>query len=356
MHDSNWMFPAATLGPAALILVACFLGGGWIVAAFLAMSVLAYGLDRLVVRLPGGAGSDFPAPDALCLALAAAQLALLAAGVAALAGSALNPAEKVGLFLALGLWLGQVGNANAHELIHRRKRWISRLGAALFASVLFGHHASAHPKVHHRFVATPDDPNTARLGEGFGAFLPRAWIGSFRAGWYAEMALLRHRHGTLGAVVRHPYLPILAVSATVLTLAYSAFGPAGVAAHLGLSLHAQLQILLSDYVQHYGLSRRRGAAGRYEPVGPQHSWNAPHPWTGRMMLHGTRHSDHHMHPARSFDELVLPDGKTAPRLPAALPVMAMAALVPPLWRRMMDERARRWSRVRKTTADPAHAA
>ena len=64
-----------------------------------------------------------------------------------------------------------------------------------------------------------------------------------------------------------------------------------------LGLHAQVQILLSDYVQHYGL-RRAEVQGRPVPVAAGHSWNAPHWFSSAFMLNAPRHSDHHAHPAR----------------------------------------------------------
>jgi len=99
---------------------------------------------------------------------------------------------------------------------------------------------------------------------------------------------------------------------------------------------------MSDYVQHYGLRRTVGPDGRPEPVGPRHSWNAPHWFTSALMLNAPRHSDHHAHPSRPYPELTLPAPDTAPTLPHSLPVMACLALWPSQWRRVMDPRARLW--------------
>jgi alkane 1-monooxygenase len=113
---------------------------------------------------------------------------------------------------------------------------------------------------------------------------------------------------------------------------------------LSLCLYAQTQLLLSDYVQHYGL-RRAEVNGRAEPVGPQHSWNAPNPFSSALMLNAPRHSDHHARPARPYPGLEL-NRETMPILPYSLPMMAVIALVPPLWRRVMDKRARSWANTR----------
>ena len=249
--------------------------------------------------------------------------------------------------LALALWLGQVANANAHELIHRPRRVLRRLGVVGFVTLLYGHHASAHPKVHHRFVGTPRDPATARLGESFHRYMVRAWRGGFRKGHAAEQALLRARHGAEWR--RHdPYLWYVGGGLACMALAWGLGGLAGMAWYLVLAGAAQTQILMSDYVQHYGLRRAETAPGTYEPVGPAHSWNAPHVYSGAMMLNAPRHSDHHTHPARPFATLRL--DRNMPLLPYSLPVMASIALYPRLWRRVMDHRARAWSADRHADA------
>jgi alkane 1-monooxygenase len=331
------LFALATLAPVAL-LAAAPLGGVWAVLPLLYLTLFAAALDQFVPLVAPDApeGAEFPAAEALLLAVAGAHFALLPLVVWAVAGESGLAATDRGLILAAaGLWVGQVAVPAAHELIHRPGRWRFRLGAAIYASILFGHHASAHRLVHHVHAASRQDPNTARAGEGYWRFLPRAWAGSFRAGLVAEAA--RRRPGA-----PHPYAGYLAGSALALAVASLAAGGWGVSAWVVLSLHAQSQLLLSDYVQHYGLARRILPDGRLEPVSDRHSWNAPHWFTGAMMLHAPRHSDHHAHPARPYPALRLPPGGAAPVLPWALPVACVIALVPPLWRRAMAPHLARW--------------
>lgn len=116
----------------------------------------------------------------------------------------------------------------------------------------------------------------------------------------------------------------------------------GLGWYLGLCLYAQMQMMLADYVQHYGLERARRADGRYEPVGPRHSWDAPHFLSSLMMVNAPRHSDHHAHPGRAYPALRLERaGKSRPMLPWSLPVMAALAMWPRIWRRVMDRRVMR---------------
>lgn len=333
-------FAVAALLPLPLVALGVAQGGAWAWAAFLYMGVLTLLLDQLVPLTPGSAeGEDFPAADTLLVAVGLSALGILCLATWAIAGeSRLDGGEKVLLFLAAGFWLGQVAHPAAHELIHHRRRAFFRLGAAVYVALLFGQHASAHRLVHHRAVATRDDPNTAREGEGFYRFALRAWTGSFREGARAETSLRAGRGGL------HPYALYLAGSATALGLATVIAGLPGLLAWTGLALHAQSQILLSDYVQHYGLTRSRGQGGKPEPVGLAHSWNTAHWFSSALLLNAPRHSDHHVNPGRPFPALRLPE--EAPRLPWPLPLACMIALFPRLWRRMMRPHLQR---LRKTS-------
>jgi len=203
--------------------------------------------------------------------------------------------------------------------------------------LLFGHHTSAHRLVHHRHAASADDPNTARSGEGYYAFLLRAWLGSFRLGLAAETALRKR-----SAKGVHPYVVYVGMAGACLALGGLIAGWAGVLAWAALAFHAQSQLMLSDYVQHYGLMRQRRADGRLEPVSARHSWNAPHWFSSSMMLNAPRHSDHHAHPQRPYPALRLPAETDAPRLPWPLPMACMIALCPPLWKRAIRPHLNKW--------------
>ncbi|WP_420325783.1 alkane 1-monooxygenase [Mameliella sp.] len=335
-------FTLATLGMVTLLALALAVGGPFPALALVYITVFTFAMDRVsALAAPDHPGQEFPAGHGLSGLLAIAHFPLLYGGIWALTHSGATTVDKALTYLSLSLFIGQVGNANAHELIHRPSRGLRRLGTAVYASFLFGHHASAHVRVHHVHAATPRDPNTARPGESFYAFAPRAWIGGFRAGFRAESRLRQGRGW-------HPYIGHAGGAIASLIVAALVGGAGGCLALLAIAAYAQAQLLLSDYVQHYGLCRREVAPGKYEPVGPQHSWNAPQSFSSALMLNAPRHSDHHAHPARPYPGLDLDRGRM-PILPHSLPVMAVIALVPPLWRRVMDRRARQWH-----GPEPAH--
>lgn len=331
-------FALATLTPVCLLLLGAVWGGLWVAAALVYMTALVAILDHLIAAEPAPGGAEFPAPPWLSVTLALVHFVLLALGIWALTGgSALGLIEQGTLYVALGLFFGQVSNSNAHELIHTSGRWTRRLGMWVYITLLYGHHTSAHVRVHHVHVGSDADPATARRGESFYRYALRAWIGGFRAGFAAESALTQRG----GARRLHPYVTYLGGAAAVLIAAFAFAGGPGVLALVMLAAYAQVQLLMSDYVQHYGLARKRRDTGKLEPVGPQHSWNAPHVVSSALMLNAPRHSDHHANPARGYGDLRI--SQDMPMLPYALPVMATLALWPARWRRVMDKRAARWS-------------
>ncbi len=335
-----WLFAIVTLTPVPLIAAAVFWGGLWGALALGYLILFTAALDTIVTLVtPATEGDEFPAARGLTSALGIVHFAVLGSTIYGLTSSMLAPAEQIAAFAAAALWLGQVSNANAHELIHRPKRWMHRLGMWVYISVLFGHHTSAHPLVHHVHVGTSQDPSTAQLGESFYRFVPRAWLGSFVRGWEEESRRSR-RIGRAG--LGHPY--VLYISGGIMVMAASVVigGVPGLAIYLGLCLVTQLQLMLSDYVQHYGLSRYVHG-DKLEPIGPRHSWNAPHFASSALTLNATRHSDHHTQPNKPYAALELPNAEEGPMLPYALPVMAVMALNPWKWRRTMDPRARFWA-------------
>lgn len=352
MTDPCMRFALATLSPVPFLVLGAVFGGVFSLIAVVWVLALGFLADAVIARLaalrgrspakPGPCGAADPAAlrraDLLSVGLAGLHFVLLAIALTALSGATgLGFFSWILTFLGFGLWFGQVSNSNAHELIHRSDRRLHLIGMWVFISLLFGHHTSAHRLVHHRFVATPDDPNTAEKGESFYAFAARAWPGAFVAGLEMESALRRGKPAWR-ARLENPYLVYLAGAAGCVVLVGAIFGLDGLVAYLLLAGYAQLQLLLSDYVQHYGLLRRPLPDGGYEPVGPRHSWDAPHPLSALMMLNAPRHADHHAHPSRPYPDLVLSPGSQAPLLPWPLPVMATIALWPKLWRQVMAPR------------------
>jgi alkane 1-monooxygenase len=253
----------------------------------------------------------------------------------------LGTAELLLLFFGMGVIGGTIGINYSHELMHQKsnlERWMADL---LLASVLYSHFRSEHLRVHHLYVGTPRDPVTARYNEGFHRFFARVLRQSLVSSWTAEKAMLARR----GLPVWHrsnPFWRYSALQLGMLTLSWLLAGWVGVGLFLVQAVVAIWQLELVNYIEHYGLTRRHLGDGKYEHVLPRHSWNASPLVSNWLLINLQRHSDHHYKPDRRFPLLQTYGPDDAPQLPHGYPMMTIAAMVPPVWRRVMNPRVRAW--------------
>jgi alkane 1-monooxygenase len=340
MNARPILFFLITLIPAPLLYMAVFHGGYWVPCALIYMTAFALFLDEMFELDFTKSGGSWAARQVLPIILGLTHFILLPLAVYALAVTDFGLMAKTVLFFAFGLFFGMISHANAHELIHRTNRLHFRMGKWIFISMLFGHHTSAHLLVHHPYVATPEDPNSARYNESFYRFIKRACVAEFRAGLQAENTRLQ-KHGQSAVNLRNPYWQYCLGAALAVVIVYIVADIKGVFIYIALSAYAQYQMLIIDYVQHYGLQRKQLANGKYEPVSPRHSWNAPHWFSAFMTLNAPRHSDHHGSPAKPYTDL---DGfkDKAPQLPHSIPYMAAIALWPRKWRAVMNPLVKQW--------------
>lgn len=112
----------------------------------------------------------------------------------------------------------------------------------------------------------------------------------------------------------------------ILTI-WNLFGFKTVLFQLGYSLVGIFFIELINYVEHYGLQRKKDISrGIYEPITEHHSWNST---SSPLLFRIQRHSDHHMHAYKPYQTLERMD--RAPQLPFDYLYSMLLGLVPPLW-------------------------
>ena len=253
----------------------------------------------------------------------------------------LSGVELWGLSFGLGIMTGTIGINYSHELMHQKSKLERWLGDLLLASVLYSHFRSEHLLVHHRYVGTRRDPVTARYNEGFHRFFPRVLRESLLSSWNAEKAMLARRNLPVldGS---NPFWRYLALQAGALALAFLVGGWIGLLMFLNQAFVAIWQLELTNYVEHYGLTRKYLGNGKYEHVQPRHSWNAAQKASNWLLINLQRHSDHHYKPDRRFPLLQNYTEAEAPQLPYGYPVMTVAAMMPPLWKKVMNKRVKRW--------------
>ena len=336
----GYLLPAMTaLGLAA--------GGGWAWSTVAFAFVVTPVLDAIVpldienpneaevLRRQGGRA----AWDALLVGWLPVQVGLMVWTVLRLVHSPeAGVLEVLGWTVSLGVMTGGGGITVAHELMHRKNRFHRAVSELLMSLVLYPHFCVEHILGHHRSVATPADPASARRGESLWQFLPRTVIGGWRSAQRLETARVGAKKIAVWSDrrIRHPLLMLGVVGFFVLTGTV-----VGLAVLVAQAVIAVFLLEAINYVEHYGLRRHELSPGRFERVRPEHSWNSAHRVTGWYLFNLPRHSDHHYLASRPYP--LLRHYHDAPQLPAGYSTMVLLAAVPPLWFRVMDPLVDHWN-------------
>ena len=247
---------------------------------------------------------------------------------------ALTVFEKIGLATGLGMVAG-IGINTAHELGHKKEeheRWFARVA---LAQTFYGHFYIEHNRGHHARVATPEDPASGRLGETVWEFMPRTVWGSLTSAWGLEkkrFARLKKSPFSLkNDLINAWAFSIVLWGAVMIAFGWEIFPYLVLQAVLGIWLLESV-----NYLEHYGMKRKKLESGRYERVNPSHSWNSNNIGTNVLLYHLQRHSDHHANPTRRYQ--ALRDFKEAPVLPTGYAGMIVLSWIPGVWRAVMDKR------------------
>lgn len=264
-------------------------------------------------------------------------------------GGEFSPAHVIGCVVSLGVLNGAGGINIAHELMHRKRAWARAGAELLMTSVSYTHFCIEHVLGHHRTVATPDDPASSRLGESLYRFLPRTLIGSLRSAWRleAERCAAKQIPWTSLRDRRTRYLLVLAAVYVGIGIGV---GPLALVLFIAQGVVAFSLLEVINYIEHYGLLRRKLASGKYERVRPEHSWNSAHLVSNLYLFNLARHSDHHYLASREYDRLR--HHADAPQMPTGYAGMVLLALVPPLWFRVMNPRVAAWREQHAIEAEP----
>lgn len=270
--------------------------------------------------------------DAIVYAVVPLQYGVLVYFLWRVSSGQLDALSLVGATLCMGIACGVFGINVGHELGHRKTKFEQRMAKSLLLTSLYTHFFIEHNRGHHKRVATPEDPATARYGET----VYRFWLRSMLYGYFSAWQIENHRFARKGQswfTWRNEMIQYQLLQGAALVGVYLWLGAAAVLAWLAAALLGVLLLESVNYLEHYGLTRQRKDNGRYEHVLPIHSWNSNHP-VGRLLLFElTRHSDHHAHASRHYQ--VLRHFDESPQLPTGYPGMILLALVPPLWFRVM---------------------
>ena len=321
----------------APILLGHQLGGGWTFLTPVGLFGVLGILDLLIGRGETGNYSNAETPihrlaPMLWLPI---QVALIIWLLWSIARGHLTALEIAGMTVSIGAVSGAVGIVFAHELTHRMPGLERRIADVLMISVSYHHFCIEHVHGHHRTVGTREDPATARFGESFYRFFPRALCGGLASAWRLEGARMRRRKHSRYNIRNRVLMGILAQAAMYITAGF-AFGWLAVPVLAGVGLAAVFQLEVINYLEHYGLERRPLDNGHLEPMAPHHSWDDDHRLSSWLLINLTHHADHHMRPGERYQRLGMVEG--AGKLPVGYATVFLLVLIPPLWFRIMNPR------------------
>ena len=226
--------------------------------------------------------------------------------------------------LSVGIVSGISGIVNAHEQGHRRKGSpIWRMARLNLLLVQYLHFTTEHNHGHHRFYAMAEDPASAPKGRGLWIHIlmtiPMQFVSAFKVHSTKGKGFLMNPifHGV---IIQFSLIIIIGVISIDFLLHY------GIIAAFAIIL-----LEYTNYLQHYGLVREKG-----EKQSVSHSWESRNTWSRWTLMELPLHPAHHLKASDPLWELrAQPD---APQLPTGYYGCFWLAILPPLWKRVMDPR------------------
>jgi alkane 1-monooxygenase len=241
--------------------------------------------------------------------------------------------DIIGIILSASIVMATNGINVGHELGHRKSIIARTCSKLLYLPCQYMHFYIEHNFGHHINVATPEDPATARYKQTLYSFWITSVVRTYVSAWEIQLKLLkvskRNFFSIKNDMVFYTFFQI-----AFLAFVYYNFGLYLTLLSILMSIISFLFLETINYVEHYGLLRKKEPSGRYERVKPHHSWNSNHT-IGRIVLYElTRHSDHHFKSSKKYQ--VLESLENCPHLPYGYPTSILLSLIPPIWFTIMN--------------------
>lgn len=308
-----------------------FAGPAWPFTTVIFLAAILLALEIRQPNLTAPTKRDLHESRLLPLLFVPLQLGII--GWALAIAPKLNPVPFIGLVLSVGVIMGVFGMLCAHELAHSRRRFDRLVALVMLLGMSYPQFRIAHIFGHHRRAGTEHDAATAKLGESFYAFFVRTIPGQWKEAWEFERrrCLSHSLSGLQNRSFRDMFAIVLIYSGIV-----AGFGARGGLFFFCESAIAIVVLELFNYIAHYGLVRGVRDDGRLARFSNAGSWNSSSELANFLLFNMGRHSDHHFRPAAAYQFLKY--NSDCPELPLGYAGSILIALVPPLWRNIMDPR------------------
>lgn len=231
-----------------------------------------------------------------------------------------NLGEAITGGIVAGMAGGIMGMSAGHELIHRRNKKEHFLGMILLHAINYAYFAVEH-MWHHIHVATEEDADSAKEGESLYAFIAKVIPHGYYICWKWNSR-------------RAQMLKLTLTQLSIYALAFYFAGIYGVVVYTVLGLMAVTFLKWADYVEHYGL-RRRKLGDKYENVSTRHSWDCKNTFTNIALFNLAEHSPHHTD-CKLFYYQLSADEHSPNTLPYGHTTLMLKAMVPSYWYKFMS--------------------
>lgn len=249
--------------------------------------------------------------------------------------TAYSTSELIGLAISAGILLATNGINVAHELGHRGPYIERFMGKLLHMPSLYMHFYIEHNYGHHTHVATPNDGATAKYNQSVYSFWFTSVFKQYFDAWKHQKHILKKKNASFYSI-KNDMLWFLLIQSSYLFAIYYFFSIEVVIFGFVIGIISFLFLESINYIEHYGLLRKKNDSGNYERVQPHHSWNSNFN-IGRITLYElTRHSDHHYKASKKYQ--ILNSYQESPTLPLGYPASILLSLFPPLWFWVMNPR------------------
>jgi alkane 1-monooxygenase len=234
----------------------------------------------------------------------------------------------IGAVLSTGVNSGTSGIVSAHELVHRKEKWLRQLGILNMFVVNYGHWYVEHIRGHHKYVGTERDPATARKGESVYYFILRTIPQQFLSSWHLEKEKLTKKQKKW--FDKENFVLWISILELIVCFSFLLLSPIVALVYLLQSIVAVFLLEYVNYIEHYGLVRNET-----EKFGPQHAWQSDLIASRYTLIELSRHSDHHMRASKEYQTLIT-HGES-PEMPSGYFGMFYVALIPPLWFKLVHK-------------------
>lgn len=211
-----------------------------------------------------------------------------------------------------------------------------------------------HLKGHHKKVSTYEDAATSRKNETLYTFVFRSIYGSLTNVWGYESDKITKKFGKdCSLFTRFFYNKMVhyeLLHATILYGVYYFLGWESLKFYLCYIIVGLYWVECVNYIEHYGMQRKKDENGVYESITKMHSWNQ---LSGAIIVRLQRHSDHHEHSFRPYQILRRMD--EAPFMPFEYLHCYQLAALSPVWFYVMNPRVEALEAIQNGKKNKKHS-